>query len=152
MGTPEGIQQRVHPSAWDQVAAVKLGGTLVPTLCERKFSNWEVKVKSKLKGKAIALLRVRKISQIWPRRLFCRKYKIAVRSLGPKEKGWSKSREYKTQMTAQTKEQGSELEIRDDFLDHTETMSSPKQLMGSFLHPFRCSRSHSSFTDQFPSD
>lgn len=100
METPEGIQQRVYPSAWDQVTAIKLGLTLVSTLCERKFSTLEVEMEAKLKGKAIALLSVTKISQIWPQRLFCRKYRIAVRSPAPEEKGWGKSRENKTQTTA----------------------------------------------------
>lgn len=132
----------LQPSRWE---------TLQYQHSEKKFSNWEVKVEAKLKGKAIALLSVRKISQIWPQRLFCRKYRIAVRSLAPEEKGWSKSREYKTPMTAQTKKLGSEVGVRDDWPGHMETMSSPKQLMGSFLHPFTGSRSHNNFTDQFSS-
>lgn len=96
METPEGIHQGVHPSAWDQVTAIKVGDTLGSTLRERKFSNWEVE--AKLKGNEIALLSARKIIQIWPQRLSCGKYRIAVRSRAAEEKGWSKSRENKTQM------------------------------------------------------
>lgn len=76
------------------------------------------------------MLSVRKISQTWSQRLFCRKYRIAVGSLAPEEK--SKSRENKTQMTAQTKKQGSELRIIGDCPGQMETMSSPKQPMGLF--------------------
>lgn len=58
-----------------------------------------------MKDKAMAFLSVRKISQIWPQRLFCRKYRIAVRSLAPEEMGWDKSGENKTQMTQRSKGQ-----------------------------------------------
>lgn len=64
-GTIEGIQQRVSPSAWDQVADNSLGDRPVSTLYKSKVRNGEVKVDTELKGKVIRLLEARKIrSQI----------------------------------------------------------------------------------------
>lgn len=74
----------------------------------------------KLKGKVTTLSKVREIrSQIWPLcGCLAGRTGLLVRSLAPKAKGQSESREYKIQMAAQTKEHGSEPGIRDDCPAH----------------------------------
>lgn len=87
MGTTEEIQQRVGPSAWDQVAATTLGVRPIITLHRSEVRNWEVQVDTKLKGKLIVKSQEKRRTQIWPQRLFCRKCRIAGQEPGSKGEG-----------------------------------------------------------------
>lgn len=116
----------VGPSAWDQVAATTLGVRPIITLHRSEVRNWEVQVDTKLKGKLIVKSQKKEGLKYDHKGCSAESAGLLVRSLAPKEKGQSKSREYKIQTAAQTKEQGSEPEIGDDCQAHLQNKKQPK--------------------------